>query len=74
MPNCPRCSQEIDRLRVDDHKTGELSLCPHCVLHAIDDTEESHQTFSCPKCKQVLETLNDRPDLATRFLKTGKMF
>ena len=74
MPNCPRCSQEIKSLLVLDQHKGLLVLGDDGKLQAADYTEESHQYFSCPLCKEVLETLNDRPDLATRFLKTGKMF
>jgi hypothetical protein len=74
MPNCPRCRQEIKSLLVRDVKRGELILGADGKLQAVDYSENSHQHFSCPKCLAVLETLDDQPHLATRFLKTGKMF
>ena len=72
MPNCPRCSQEIKSLKVLDEKSGELVLTDDGQLQCVDFTEDSHQHYYCPECTQELETLADRPDLATKFLKTGK--
>ena len=74
MPDCPRCSQEIQSLRLLDAKTVELELGDGGVLQAVDCTEHSHQHFYCPKCGEEIETLMDHFELVTKFLKTGKMF
>jgi Fe2+ or Zn2+ uptake regulation protein len=74
MPNCPRCSQGIKSLKLLDKKTAELELGEGGVLQAIDNTEQNHQHFYCPKCGEEIETLMDHFELVTRYLKTGKMF
>jgi hypothetical protein len=74
MPICPRCSEEIRSLKVTDVHQGELVIGEDDRLQAVDYTETSEQSFFCPKCGQKLDTLTNQPDLATKFLKTGKMF
>lgn len=74
MPTCPRCSAEINKLLVVDEKHGVLASGEDGKLQAIDYSEYSVQSFSCPKCGDEIYTLRNRPDLATKFLKTSKMF
>lgn len=74
MAICPRCFQEIGVLKVLDYHTGMVVLDKDGNPTILYSQKLHEMVFSCPMCQETLDTLTNRPDLAYKFLSTGKMY